>query len=160
MGEDPFTGETFELGSFDQRSRIFLGVFGSGMAAAPMARPGPASASAGGANLSQAGGSSSRVLFRTNRSLQKFFDKHGDDFGLAGNWNKGRGAGASRVIHQHVNSPGVQQIPGRYLGEQVTHHLDPRTGLNVIEDAAGNFISGWRLGREQLQSVVETGRLF
>ncbi len=32
--------------------------------------------------------------------------------------------------------------------------------LNVIADPAGNYMSGWRLGAEQLESVLTTGRLF
>jgi hypothetical protein len=79
--------------------------------------------------------------------------KHGDDFGLTGNWNPGRAADASRAIHQHINSPGVRQISGTYRGDPVTHHLDPKTGVNVVEDAGGNFVSGWRLGTEQFSSV-------
>ena len=102
----------------------------------------------------------SRVLLRTDRGLQKFFDKHGEDFGLTGNWNPSRAADASQIIHQHVNNPAVRQIRGTYLGESVTHHLDPKTGLNIIEDSSGKLVSGWKLGAEQLESVLTTGRLF
>lgn len=109
----------------------------------------------------KAGGAvAGRILNRTPRALQKFFTKHGRDFGLTGNWNPGRAADASRAIHQHINRTGVRQISGTYRGGPVTHHLDPRTGLNVIEDAGGNFVSGWRLGREQMQGVLNSGRLF
>ena len=41
-----------------------------------------------------------------------------------------------------------------------THFLDPKTGVNVIADPAGNYVSGWKLGAEQLESVLTTGRLF
>lgn len=102
----------------------------------------------------------SRTLLRTPRSLQKFFSKHAMDFGLSGTWNPGRAAEASRVIHQHINSSGVRQVAGRYRGADATHYVNPTTGLNVIEDAGGNFVSGWRLGAEQLESVISTGRLF
>lgn len=102
----------------------------------------------------------SRVLLRTERNLQKFFTKHGGDFGLTGNWNPSRAADASRAIHEHINNPAVRAIAGTYRGDSVIHHLDPTTGLNIIEDAAGNFVGGWRLGAEQLRSVMQTGRLF
>ena len=107
-----------------------------------------------------AGGEVSQVLLRSPRSLQKFFTKHGADFGLSGNWNPGRAADASRAIHQHINSAGVRAIRGTYRGDAVIHYLDPNTGLNVIADPAGNFISGWRLGPEQVTSVLTSGRLF
>jgi hypothetical protein len=100
------------------------------------------------------------VLGRTPQALQKFFTKHGADFGLTGNWNPARAADASRVIHQHINNPAVSVIQGTYRGNPVTHFVDPKTGLNVVADPAGNFVSGWRLGAEQLESVLTTGRLF
>ena len=106
------------------------------------------------------GGEASRVLLRTPRSLQKFFTKHGADFGLRGNWNPARAADASRAIHQHINSPAVRAIEGTYRGNPVTHYLDPSTGLNVIADPSGRFVSGWRLGAEQLENVLTSGRLF
>ena len=63
-------------------------------------------------------------------------------------------------MNQHINSSGVRAIEGTYRGNPVTHHLNPETGLNVMSDAAGNYVSGWKLGVEQLESVLATGRLF
>jgi hypothetical protein len=54
----------------------------------------------------------------------------------------------------------VRTITGTYRGPPVTHYIDPRSGLNVIADMAGNYVSGWRLGADQLESVLKTGRLF
>ena len=102
----------------------------------------------------------STVLLRTPRNLQKFFGKHGADFGLTGNWNPSRAADASRAIHQHINSPGVRTIQGPYRGNPATHYLDPRTGLNVVADRAGNFVTGYRLGPDQLSDLLTTGHLF
>ena len=96
----------------------------------------------------------------SDRNLQKVFDKHGDDFGLSGNWNPGRADDVRNAILDHINSPSVQRISGTYRGMQVTHVVDPNTGLNVILDGAGNFIGGWKLSAEQLQSVLNGGRLF
>jgi hypothetical protein len=100
------------------------------------------------------------VLGRTPQALQKFFTKHGADFGLKGSWNPARAADASRAIHQHINNPAVRAINGTYRGNPVTHFLNPQTGLNVIAGPGGNFVSGWRLGAAQLESVLTTGRLF
>jgi hypothetical protein len=110
--------------------------------------------------LEAAAGASSKLLKISERNLQKVFGKHGSDFGLVGNWNPGRAAEVSRAINSHINNPGVQVINGKYRGQDVIHYLDPSTGLNVISDLNGNFIGGWKLGAEQLQSVLNTGRLF
>ncbi len=105
-------------------------------------------------------GAFSRVVGFTERNLQKGFSKHGADFGLGGNWNPSRAAEFSRAVNQQINAAGVEAIEGTYRGASVTHLLNPSTGLNVIVDGAGNFVSGWRLGAEQLQSDLSTGRLF
>jgi hypothetical protein len=96
----------------------------------------------------------------SDRNLQKVFGKHGSDFGLTGNWNPSRAAEVRSAILNHLNSPGVQRISGTYRGMKVTHVVDPTTGLNVILDEAGNFVGGWKLGAEQLASVLQSGRLF
>jgi len=51
-------------------------------------------------------------------------------------------------------------IEGSYRGNPVTHFVDTKTGLNVIVNPAGNYVSGWRLGAEQLEGVLSSGRLF
>jgi RHS repeat-associated protein len=100
-------------------------------------------------------GAASRVLLRNPQELQAKF-KHAADFGVAGNHSKANAAEFSRAIHQHINSPGVRAIQGTYHKQPVTHYLDPSTGLNVMADPAGNFISGWRLSPAQLQNVLRT----
>jgi len=85
---------------------------------------------------------------------------HAAAFGVTGNWNPSRAAEASRIINQHVNRDGVLAIPGGYKGNDVIHYLDPRSGLNVFSSPGGEFISGWRLGAEQMQGVLTTWRLF
>ena len=76
---------------------------------------------------------------------------------LAGHF---QAADASRAINSHINSPSVQIIKGTYRGQDVIHYLDPKTGLNVVSDPAGNFIDGWKLGTDQLKSVTTSGRLY
>jgi RHS repeat-associated protein len=105
-------------------------------------------------------GAASRILGFTERALQKGFGKHGADFGMNGNWNPAKAAEFSAAINKFVNSPGVQAIAGTYRGNAVTHFLNASTGLNVIVGPAGNYVSGWLLGSEQLQSVLSAGRLF
>ena len=94
------------------------------------------------------------------RGLQKVFDKHGKDFGMTGNWRPARNAELLDAIKAHVNAAGAKAIKGTYRGKDVLHHVDPTTGLNVITDLNGKFIGGWKLGVEQLESVLASGRLF
>jgi hypothetical protein len=46
-----------------------------------------------------------------------------------------------------------------YPGQPVTHYVNPTTGLNVIKDAARNFLSGWKLNPAQLAHVLSNGKL-
>lgn len=125
----------------------------------PCPAPPPANAAAT-TGASSGASQTSTVLLRTSRNLQKFFGKHGADFGLSGKWNPSRAADASRAIHQHINNPGVRSIQGSYRGNPATHYLDPNTGLNVVADSAGNFVTGYRLGSGQLTDLLATGHLF
>jgi hypothetical protein len=85
--------------------------------------------------------------------------KHARDFGVTGNYGKGNAAEFSRAIHQHINSSGVRAVPGTYHKQPVTHYLNPSSGLNVIADRAGKFVSGWKLSPAQLQNVLTHGGL-
>ena len=105
-----------------------------------------------------AGGATSRALLRTSQQLQAKF-KHAADFGVVGNYSKSKAAEFSQAIHRHVNSPGVRSIQGTYHRQPVTHFLNPASGLNVMVDPAGHFISGWRLNPAQLQNVLTRGGL-
>ncbi len=62
------------------------------------------------------------------------------------------------AITKHINSPS-NKIIGTYRGQPVTHYLDPATGLNVIRNAKGEFLSGWKLNPDQLKNVIERGKL-
>ena len=94
------------------------------------------------------------------KGLQKVFDKHGAHFGLSGNWNPSRAADVLNAIKNHMGAAGTKIVDGTYRGQSVFHHVDSATGLNVITDLNGKFIGGWKLGLEQLESVLTTGRLF
>jgi len=104
------------------------------------------------------GGATSRVLLRTQRQLQRKF-RHAADFGVTGNYSRANATEFSRAIDRHLNAPGTRQIAGTYRGNSVVHNVDPATGLNVIEDTAGNFVSGWRLNAGQLRNVLTRGSL-
>jgi len=95
----------------------------------------------------------------TRSQLQSKFVLHGADFGISGNPNNQTLAAFLAALTEHVYSPNTMQIPGTYHQEPVIHYLDPNTGLNVIVDPYGNFISGWKLNPAQLQNVLTRGSL-
>ena len=94
----------------------------------------------------------------TRRQLQHAF-KHSNDFGVSGNVNNKTLSEFSSAIQSHVNAPGTQAIEGSYRGNPVTHHVNPETGVNVIQGPAGDFVSGWKLSPAQLGHVTTTGKL-
>ena len=85
--------------------------------------------------------------------------KHAKDFGVSGSANNKTLSEFSSALQSHVDAAGTRAIQGTYRGNPVTHHLDPGTGLNVIRDSSGNFLSGWKLSPQQLQHVLTTGKL-
>jgi RHS repeat-associated protein len=90
--------------------------------------------------------------------LQHAF-KHADQFGVFGNANKQTLAQFEAAIISHTKSPSTQTISGTYRGNPVTHHLDTKTGLNVITKPSGEFVSGWKLSPAQFQHVISSGKL-
>ncbi|WP_285462721.1 colicin D domain-containing protein [Agromyces sp. NBRC 114283] len=96
---------------------------------------------------------------RTSLQLQKKF-KHSGDFGVTGNYSTSNAAKFSAAMHQHINAARTQRIVGTYRNSPAAHYVDPKTGLNVVSDLDGNFITGFRLGTGQLDDVLTTGRLW
>lgn len=103
-------------------------------------------------------GAGRAAMSYSRSSLQHAF-KHAGDFGVAGNASNKTLAAFSDAIQQHVGAAGTQAIKGTYRGQSVIHHLDPQTGLNVIQRESGEFLSGWKLSQQQLKHVQTTGKL-
>lgn len=82
------------------------------------------------------------------KQLQKKF-KHAVDFGVAGTGTKEELKQFEAAIQTHVASPNTVHIDGSFRGDSAILHVDPNTGLTVITDKAGNFLSGWRLSSQQ-----------
>lgn len=101
---------------------------------------------------------SSKVINTSAKQLQRKF-KHAKDFGVLGNFSKANSKKFNSAINQHLNASSTKVIQGKYRGNSVTHHLNPKTGLNAMTDSSGKFISGWRLGSEQLKNVKKHGGL-
>jgi len=58
-----------------------------------------------------------------------------------------------------VTNAATKVIKGTFRGQSVTHYVDAKTGLNVIKDASGNFLSAWKLNKDQLRNVLTRGKL-
>lgn len=92
------------------------------------------------------------------KQLQKKF-KHAKYFGVTGNYNATNAAKFQSVIEAHIANPATKVIQGTYRRQSVTHFVNPQTRLNVIQDASGKFLSGWKLTAVQLKHVLSTGKL-
>lgn len=90
--------------------------------------------------------------------LQKKF-KHASDFGVTGNYSKENAKSFENALETHIHNPNTVVIRGTYRGDAVTHHYNPNTGINVIVDPQGNFVSGWKLGQAQTQNLLSHGGL-
>jgi RHS repeat-associated protein len=90
--------------------------------------------------------------------LQHAF-KHAGDFGVAGNPNNRTLSEFGAAIQRHVESESTLAVQGTYRGVDVTHFVDPGTGLNVMKDSSGSFLSGWKLSDQQLKHVLDDGKL-
>ena len=99
-----------------------------------------------------------RTITFDPRQLQRKF-KHAVDFGVMGKYSRQRAAMFERVIRAHIEDETTLMIPGTYRGEPVTHFVNPQTGLNVMRDIQGAFVSGWRLTLVQLTNVLVRGSL-
>lgn len=105
-------------------------------------------------------GNISRSIAISAKRLQKKW-KHAKDFGVSGNFNKANAERYRKAIDDHVKNTNTVPIPGEYTrgNIQVVHYLDKTTGVNVMKDLDGNFVSGWKLSTEQLNNVLKTGKL-
>ena len=94
----------------------------------------------------------------SGKQLQEKF-KHAGDFGVDGNYNLANRLRFQQAIEQHVADTTDLVLHGTYRGNQAIFVVDGKTGLTVILDPSGGFISGWKLGQEQLANVLFRGKL-
>ncbi|HIE36308.1 MAG TPA: hypothetical protein EYP89_03620 [Candidatus Omnitrophica bacterium] len=103
-------------------------------------------------------GAFSKVAPATAKQLQKKF-KHAGDFGVSGKYNPANAQKFNQAIQKHLNAPGTKEISGTYRGNAATFYTNPNTGLTVIQNPNGSFLSGWKLNPQQLQHVLKDGKL-
>ena len=102
-------------------------------------------------------GGGGALAFSRSQLLQAF--GHAADFGITSGTGNMALFEFGTALQAHLDGPLTRSIQGSYRGAAVTHFLDPDTGLNVMRDAQGNFLSAWRLSPQQLQQVLSTGSL-
>jgi len=78
---------------------------------------------------------------------------------VEGNFSKANADKFNQAIQKHINAPGTKEIQGTYRGNPVTFQTNPNSGLTVIQNPNGNFLSGWKLNSQQLQHVLKDGKL-
>jgi len=91
------------------------------------------------------------------KQLQRKF-KHAEKFGVEGNFNHANSDLYLRKLIEHMKSTDV--CLGTYRGQDVYHYYDPETNLNVMVNRNTNkFMSGWRLSRQQIIHMRNTGNI-
>ncbi|WP_297198606.1 colicin D domain-containing protein [uncultured Pluralibacter sp.] len=94
------------------------------------------------------------------RQLQKKF-KHAADFNVSGNPNIEGLEAFEKALKNHIDSPLTKKILGKYRWNQdVYHHYNPTTKLNVMTKPDGNFISGWKLTDTQATDLTGNGNVY
>ena len=92
--------------------------------------------------------------------MQSKYDRHHLDFGLTANRNNQQLSKFKGILEKHVLDNGTKVIKGTYRKtQQVTHYYNPNTGLNVMKDTKGQFVSGWKLGDDQVINLLTRGNL-
>jgi peptidoglycan hydrolase-like protein with peptidoglycan-binding domain len=84
--------------------------------------------------------------------LQSKF-KHAKDFGIQGNQNKHSLQAYQKALEMHIKSPDTKIIKGTYLRQPATHYYNEKTGLNIIRNDKGEFLSSWKLSERQIERL-------
>lgn len=90
--------------------------------------------------------------------LQSKF-KHARNFGIKNNPNNHTLNQYKKALKDHVKNLETRVIKGTYHKEPVTHYFKPKTRINVIKKANGNFESVWRLTDKQIFHMLKNGKL-
>lgn len=85
--------------------------------------------------------------------------KHAEDFGIAAPRGKEGFRQFDDAVKNHVDDPATLHIDGTYRGNPAILNYNPNTGLVVVQSPSGEFVSGWKLSRQQAQNVLDQGKL-
>ena len=89
--------------------------------------------------------------------------KHAVDFGVEGNWNSTSQLKAFRsAVNHHINANGTQVVHGAYrnAATKVRFHINPNSGLTVVSNLHGRFMTGFRASPAQVSNILTKNFLF
>lgn len=92
------------------------------------------------------------------RQLRSKF-KHGEDFGIEGNFNKENLERFRQALQRHIRSSSTERIVGTYRGQPLTYYYNPNTRLNVMFKQDGTVISRGSSGLIRPESSSHTAHL-
>ena len=56
-------------------------------------------------------------------------------------------------IVAHIKNPKTKLINGTFKGQEVIMYFNEGTGLNIMLEARGNFVSDWKLSKDHFINV-------
>jgi hypothetical protein len=98
-------------------------------------------------------------LTTTRSQVEKKFDKHAEDFGVTAPRGRAGFDEFEQAVRSQIQDPATLHINGTYRGDPAIINYNPNTGLAVIQNPSGEFVSGWRLSPEQAMNVLQRGSL-
>jgi hypothetical protein len=86
---------------------------------------------------------------------------HAGDFGVLDPRGKPGFDNYATAVQAFVADPATVKIWGVYNrgNQRVIINFNTRSGLMVMQQPDGTFISGWRMSSDQLQKIIATGRI-
>lgn len=97
------------------------------------------------------------ISFTARQLASKF--KHAEDFGIAGKFNTQNAQLFQQALSTFVDDPATLHITGTYRGDPMILNVQPQSGLVVLQQEGGQFVSGWQLQAKQLVNVLTRGSL-
>ena len=84
---------------------------------------------------------------------------YASDFGITGPYTQSVLATQyEAAMRAHLDSSTLRVVHGTFGGQAVVYHVDPITGLNVMNTPDGTFVSGWKLTVEQRELLLGSDR--
>ncbi len=105
----------------------------------------------------QAAGTSnpSEGIIWPDRQIQRKYDKHAADFGIAGRCTPQKATEFKQALKDFVDQPDTLKIQGTYRGQPITLYTDPSYGRVVLVSPGGEFVSGWTLNTDQSSNLKQ-----
>ena len=85
--------------------------------------------------------------------------KHAQDFGITEPRGQAGFDAFAKAVSEQVIDPATLHIAGTYRGSPAILNFNPSTGTVVVQNPAGEFISGWRASQAQATNILNQGKL-